>query len=287
MKSINTLIDDIYGLFEGGQPDFEHKIFQDFGTNLEDIMKTRFSSARSFKPSLRMSNIGKPDRQLWYDFNSSAEEIIPLRPEVLIKFSYGDMLEQLVLMFAKLAGHEVTHEQETIVVDGIEGHIDALIDGCVVDVKSASSFSFQKFATGSLLEGGPKADPFGYVKQISGYAHALTPGKPAYFLAIDKTLGKLCLLEVPVSLIEAQNIPERISYAKEMVKQSLPPERCAEDIPDGKSGNMKLDVLCSYCNHKEKCWNGLKTYYYSTGPRFLTKVVREPKVSNEEYNDFT
>jgi hypothetical protein len=44
---------------------------------------------------------------------------------------------------------------------------------------------------------------------------------------------------------------------------------------------MKLDTGCSYCPHKFNCWPDLKTYYYSTGPRYLTKVVREPRVSAE------
>ena len=59
------------------------------------------------------------------------------------------------------------------------------------------------------------------------------------------------------------------------------PNRAFSDVPDGKSGNMKLGTQCSYCEFKKVCWPDLKTYIYSSGPRYLTKVVREPKVFSE------
>ena len=63
-----------------------------------------------------------------------------------------------------------------------------------------------------------------------------------------------------------------------MVKQPEPPEKCYEPKPDGKSGNMKLDIGCSYCAYNKACWPDLRAFAYSTGPRFLTEVVNEPKV---------
>ena len=66
---------------------------------------------------------------------------------------------------------------------------------------------------------------------------------------------------------------------KELADPDTPiPERCYPDIPDGKSGNMKLSVPCSYCSFKEHCWPELRTFIYSNGPRYLTKVVRTPDV---------
>ena len=48
---------------------------------------------------------------------------------------YGHILEQMVLFFVKLSGHEVTHEQKSVKVSGISGHMDCVIDGEVIDVK--------------------------------------------------------------------------------------------------------------------------------------------------------
>jgi hypothetical protein len=290
LPKIETLVEDIYGLFEAGAGAGDENdrlselaLFRGFGDNLHDLMEARFHNKREGGSYLRMSNIGRPDRQLWFDINGKGERENFL-PATLIKFAYGDMIEQMMLLYAKMAGHEVTHEQAEVEVDGIKGHIDAIIDGCLVDVKSASSFSFQKFDSGALFEEGN--DPFGYVAQLCGYIEA-TGCERGGFLAVDKTLGKVCFCEIPKELIEKYNVKQRIEHIKEVINGPDLPPRCYPDVPDGKSGNFKLGTGCSYCPHKFNCWSdsnggeGLKTYYYSTGPRYLTKVVREPKVQAE------
>lgn len=276
-KTIDTLVDDIYFMF--GEDHFPHdpQEFVKFGKNLEELFHDRFNAVRD-KPTLRMSNIGRPDRQLWYDINGTGEKE-KLPPATFIKFSYGDMIEQMALLYAKMSGHSVEREQEEVEVDGIKGHIDAVIDGVVVDVKSASSFSWQKFDSGTLLE--PGNDPFGYVAQLAGYVEAISPGAEGAFLAVDKTLGKLSLLRVSPQILAKYRVRDRIENIKQVVASPNIPERCYDDVPDGKSGNMKLSTGCSYCPHKFNCWENLKTYYYSTGPRYLTKVVREPRVGWE------
>ena len=50
-----------------------------------------------------------------------------------------------MLLFARMAGHDVTEEQKELELDGVKGHKDATIDGWVCDIKSASSFGFKKF----------------------------------------------------------------------------------------------------------------------------------------------
>jgi len=150
----------------------------------------------------------------------------------------------------------------------------------VVDVKSASSFSFQKFETGALLE--PGNDPFGYVAQLAGYVHALTPGADGAFLAVDKTLGKITLLRVPAHVLAQFRVVDRIEHIKAVCANPELPPRCCNPVADGKSGNEKLPTLGSYCAHKMKCYPDLKVYYYSTGPRFLTRVVKEPRVNDFE-----
>lgn len=277
-KTIDTLVSDIYGLFEGGNHTNKN-LFEQFGDNLQQLVEDRFNPDRSGPPRLRMSNIGRPDKQVWMDLNSSKE------PEAftaanLIKFSYGDVIEQMMLLYARMAGHRVEKDQAEVEVNGVKGHIDAMIDGVVVDVKSASTRAFEKFETGSLLT--PGNDPFGYVGQLAGYVEALTPGKGGAFLAVDKTLGKVTLLKVPASVLANYRVRDRIDYLKKLVKEPAPPSTpCYKEKPDGKSGNMKLDTGCSYCRHKFACWPNLKTYYYSTGPRYLTKVVKVPKVQGD------
>ena len=159
-------------------------------------------------------------------------------------------------------------------IDGVKGHIDAKIDGIVIDVKSASPFGFKKFKDYSLLEN----DPFGYLYQISGYGQCLTPGEEVAFLACDKVTGDLALMNVSPSVSQEYDAKERISYLKKVVSSPEMPERCYPDEPDGKSGNRKLGTNCSYCAFKKECWPGLRTFLYSTGPRYLTTVNELPRV---------
>jgi hypothetical protein len=99
--------------------------------------------------NLRLSAIGKPDRQLWYDVNTeTTEEKLP--PSTRIKFLYGYILEELLLLCASIAGHTVEDQQKEVTVEGVLGHQDAVIDGVLVDCKSASGFSFKKFESNSM-----------------------------------------------------------------------------------------------------------------------------------------
>ena len=276
MADLSTLVSDIYALLEGKLIG-DKQVLEKFGTELGKVFSGRFTTREDRVPSLRMSNIGRPLRQLWYELNGYKGE--ELSGKTLLKFSYGDLTESLILVLAEAAGHTVESFQEEIGVDGIKGHIDAVVDGVLIDVKSCSAYSFQKFKTGSLLEEGQ--DVFGYQAQLCGYAHA--KNLPAAWIAFDKQSGEICILELPRSKIDEYDVRRRITEVRSGVSQETPPDRCYEDEPDGKSGNRKLSVGCSYCGFKSECWKdsnegaGLKVYAYSTGPRFLTTVAREPK----------
>lgn len=224
-----------------------------------------------------MSNIGRKDRQIWYDFHHK-EEPEQLSAAARIKFLFGDILERMLIFLAKEAGHEVTEEQEAVSVDGIVGHKDANIDGVTVDAKSCSSPSFAKFRAGDLQD-----DPFGYTAQLAGYC-AADGGNDGAFLAIDKQHGDITLLAIGKEKLAEFNVSERIQQIKEVVKSDTPPARCYSDVPYGKSGNKHLSIGCSYCRHKFECWSdanggkGLRVFLYSGKPVFMTNVEREPKV---------
>jgi len=94
--------------------------------------------------NLRLSSIGKPDRQLWYNFNSK-KEMKDISPSTRIKFLYGYILEELLLTCAAISGHKVEYEQKEVELSGVIGHQDAVIDDVVVDCKSSSGASFSKF----------------------------------------------------------------------------------------------------------------------------------------------
>jgi len=281
--STDTLVSDIYRMIDTkdipeGVP--VEQVINDFGENVKMILRNNITESKFDRRKLRMSNIGKKDRQLWYSYNGyEGEELLP---HTRIKFLYGHLIEEMVLALTKLAGHDVTDEQKQAEVDGIKGSMDCKIDGVLTDVKSASPYGFKKFKDGSLIND----DPFGYVDQIKGYAHSEGVTDVGW-LVMDKTNGHLTYLKYDMadesqwywSKLNFFSIEERIKNIKRVVKSETPPERCYKPIADGKSGNMKLAVGCSYCAYKHECWGkDLRTFIYSTGPRYLTEVKFVPSV---------
>ena len=280
---IYSLIDDIYKAVSDKEPAEGVDLYDEierFGENCKRLMTNLFTEKRDGR-TLRMSNIGRDDRYLWNVVNNPdvKEE---MTPNTYVKFMYGHLIEEMLLFLTRIAGHEVTDEQKKCEVNGISGSMDCKIDGVVTDVKSVSTFGFRKFKDGSLAFD----DPFGYVAQIKGYAHSEGRDNRFGWLAMDKQNGHLEYLmydsddtQAPVYEKIGYDIEERIDHIRAVVEQEEPPEHCHEPVPDGKSGNMKLAVGCSYCPYKHTCWPGVRTFLYSSGPRYLTEVVNEPKVT--------
>tara|TARA_R110002051_G_scaffold323783_1_gene418525 strand:+ start:1797 stop:2666 length:870 start_codon:yes stop_codon:yes gene_type:complete len=283
-KKLDTLVSDIYKkisvLSEGKAIEIPDHLLKEFGINMSTALK-EWAIPRSVTtntgPTLRMSNLGKPDRQLWFDLNS--EKSSGSIPESLyIKFLYGHLLEVLMLFFVRLSGHKVEAEQKEVKVDGIVGHMDCVIDGEVVDVKTASGYAFKKFKNKTL----PENDTFGYLAQLAAYEEAMGTSKGG-FLALNKETGEIALF-IPEDL-DKPNIKSRITEIKKIIKRKKPPEFCYNPVPEGLSGNLKLARECNYCSHKFKCHanankgKGLRVFDYAKGPVYFTKIVKPPKVS--------
>lgn len=275
MKSIHTLIPDIYELLLK-KDWFTEEIADEFGKEVSRRLQEQFTSKRP--RGLRLSKLGPIcSCALWYSVNApELAEAMP--PWAMNKFSYGHILEAWAICLAKAAGHTVTGEQDELSVDGIVGHRDCVIDGCIVDVKSCNSYSFAKFKEKTIAQD----DAFGYLDQLDGYLEGsaddplVLDKNKAYLWGIDKTLGHMVLYE---HTRRPNHIRKRIERYKEIVGRVHPPACTCESVPDGKSGNLKLGVKASYSPFKFNCFPYLRTFLYSDGPRYLTKVVRLPDVT--------
>tara|TARA_R100001594_G_scaffold35932_2_gene65533 strand:+ start:1813 stop:2721 length:909 start_codon:yes stop_codon:yes gene_type:complete len=287
MKKLNTLVDDIYKklsvLGKGKSLNLSEETIEQFGESMKDVLRHWSTPNPRSVETLRMSNIGRPNRQLWFDMKTE-QQAQEIPPATFIKFLYGHMLEEVVLLLVKLAGHTVSDEQKNVKIKGIEGHMDCVIDGEVIDVKTASGYAFKKFKDGTLAED----DTFGYMSQLAGYeaGHGTSNGG---FLAMNKENGELALY-IPEEL-DKPNIETKIDTVKKSLKKQTPPELCYLPIPDGTSGNMKLPRGCFFCRHKIECHKdsnngkGLRVFKYAKGLTYLTQVVKEPKV-DEITNEF-
>jgi len=279
-KTIDTLVEDIHNVFQLPH-EFNEERMERFSKRMVHSVSRKINPP-DHSPSLRMSNLGKRcNRALWYHINKagSAEAIEVSRR---VKFLYGDILEELLLFLAEEAGHTVSGTQDELSIDGIVGHRDAVIDGVLVDVKSASTYSFKKFKEGLTYAD----DEFGYLTQIQSYLYAsqsdplVTEKDRCAFLVIDKTLGHITLDIHPRD--ETFDPKTLISVKKKTVALPEPPERHYQDEEIGKSGNRGLCTACSYCDFKRTCWPNLRTFIYSNGPEFLTHVERTPNVPEVE-----
>lgn len=263
MPKIDTLIEDIYSLLQTGEG--------------ERMLPFNFQQRDKKPTAFRMSAIGKPcARELWYLERAAKEDLEQFDGDTLLKFQYGHIIEEMILDLAVLAGHDVQYRQEPVTVQHIPGSCDAVIDGVLVDVKSAAPYSFDKFAAGLK----PEDDKFGYIQQLNGYYHGLTSkgielGPQAAFLAIHKVSGKLCLdFHTPQS---AEDYNQWLSARIEAISGQEPPERGFEEKTQ-KNGNRIIGAPCTYCAFKHQCWPGLRTFSYANGPSYLTHVEKLPQV---------
>lgn len=283
MKSISTLVSDIYKVLEEGKARIDT-------LKLAKMISLRLEETKSGGDVLRMSKLGeKCERKLWFGQNKP-EAAEPLPGHTLLKFLIGDIHEEVVLSLAEAAGHKVEARQDTVELHGVTGHLDAVIDGVLVDVKSANSRGMHKFKDHKL----DSDDPFGYMDQLGAYSEASkedervqVKGEVA-FLASDKELGHL--------VIDKYKKPEKdwlkhITRLRGILAEKEPPKRAYMPEPDGSSGNQKIPMQCSYCVYKTECYKnanngrGLRKFLYSSGPRWLTHVEREPKEGLEVPNE--
>lgn len=278
MKYIDTLIKDIHHVVEREGWLTEANVEGLVG-NLGRQLVQRGGQGNE-RALLSLSKMGeKCPCQLWHSVHSPGLQE-PLPAPARIKFVYGDVIEALGISLCKAAGHEVTGEQDEITVDGVPGHRDCVVDGCIVDIKSVNSLSFQKIKSGYVAE-----DPFlrAYLAQLDGYVvgsadDPLVRVKDrGYLLAIDKVLGKMHLYE---HVVRPDFIRQRVADYKRIVSCAEPP-RCTCGIEeDGSSGNLKLDTFASYNPWKHQCaerrGQRIRIFLYEGGPRFLVQVKRRP-----------
>jgi hypothetical protein len=275
LKSIYTLRDDIYSILntEGWYNDkLAKQLDEEIQRRLVPVLGV---SERT--PSIRLSGLRETcPKAYWYSIHRP-DLREPLPPWARFKYTYGHIIEALAVILARAAGHTVEGEQDVLEVDGIKGHRDAVVDGCIVDFKSCSSRQMEKFTRKTIQQ----TDDFGYLLQLDGYISGsqrdplvLVKDK-AFIFAIDKTLGHMELYEHEYRPSKAE---QRICSLKGIVGQSVPPDCTCELRPIGASGNTGLGTIAGYSSFKHCCFPNLRTFLYASGPVYLTHVERKPDV---------
>ena len=266
-KNLSTLVEDVYETVTNitdGNEKVPAKLLEELGSKIASTIKNWSTPQHHNKFKLRMSNIGRPARQLYYSQQDTKD--IQHEPSTQLKFLYGHIMEDLLIFLVKLSGHQVTDEQKEVKVDKVLGHMDCKIDGEVIDIKTASGFGFKKFS---------------YVSQLAGYERA-EGTENGGFLAMNKESGEIALYQ-PEDL-DKPNVNSLINSIEKALVGNSPPEKCYKPLAAGSKGNKKLPMGCVYCNHKFICnkdtndGEGLRVFKYARGPEYLTTVVSVPKV---------
>jgi len=258
-KSINTVVPDVYEVMKSRDYSGDlNTIAMQAGREVEEAIKKAFEPYEN-KNELRMSSIGRCERAQWYAVKGYTPE--ELEGSVYLTFLQGHVLEAVLVALIKLAGHDVQDQQKKHTVEGVNGSQDCTIDGELVDIKTASAWSFDnKFA-----EDGIKDDTFGYIKQLSGYGKT-EDRKDGYFLAFNKNKStlKLCKQELE------EDIDTFIVDLKDKMESDTPPMRLANATTFSKAeAKEKLCMTCAFCGFKEDCYGSL-----------IAKPVPSGKITN-------
>jgi len=192
---------------------------------------------------IRISGIGQCERKQWYGAHNYEQEEQP--DKLALTFLQGHLMEALIKAVIKISGHKVKDEQTKLSVAGVQGSCDAVVDNELVDFKTASNWSFDKFKDDHI-----KDDSFGYLEQISAYAHALGK-KKAHFIVLNKNTGELKLTSVNT----LKNIEDHVIYVKDVVSKAVPPDHPIWAV----NANGELDMRCSFCGFKQECHGVLQS----------------------------
>ena len=244
-------------------------------TDVADALKRQFGGGKSRDDfRLRMSNVGRPSCQLWYDKNKP-EVALPFPTTFIMNMMLGDIVEAVFKGLLKEAGVDYQDNTKvTLELDNtsINGEYDIVINDAVDDIKSASNWSYQnKFESYDTLAAG---DGFGYIAQLAGYAKAA--GKKAGgWWVVNKANGEFKY--VPATGLDVDTEVAKIQDTVTTVEENKF-ERCFAPVEEkfrGKeTGNKILNDGCKFCSYRFDCWDTL-----TERPAVMSKAKVPPTVS--------
>ena len=258
-----------------GETSMSDETAKQVAKDVSDAMHRQFGGGKRGDFRLRMSNIGKPTCQLWYDKNKP-EVALPFPTTFIMNMMLGDIVEAVFKGLLKEAGVQYEDpEHVTLELDNdvsVNGTYDIVINGAVDDVKSASNWSYtNKFESYDTLAAG---DSFGYVSQLAGYAKAASK-KVGGWWVVNKANGAFKYvsaksMDVDTEIAKIQQTVDTVNADKF--------ERCFQPVPEkfrGKeTGNTVLNNGCKFCAYRFDCWEKL-----TERPSIMSKAKVPPVVS--------
>ena len=238
-----------------GQTTMSDETIEQVAQDIKDALKRQFGGGnRRGEFRLRMSNIGRPTCQLWWEKNHP-EKALPKPTTFVMNMLIGDIVEAAFKGILKEAG--VAYEDSDTVsleLDNttVNGSYDLVVDGALDDVKSASNWSYtNKFESYDTLANG---DSFGYVGQLAGYIKA-SGKKTGGWWVVNKANGQIKY--VAATGLDLDTEVAKLNLTAKTV-ESNKFKRCFEpetEVYRGKaSGRKVLPEGCKFCDYRYACW---------------------------------
>ena len=264
-----------------GKSSMSKETIKQVSKDIEETLSRQFGSrTKRDKFKLRMSNVGRPTCQLWFEKNKP-EKALPRPTTFVMNMMIGDIIEAIFKGLLKEAGVKFKNSDKVkLDLDGtqIEGTYDLVINDAVDDIKSASNWSYiNKFDSFEKLK---ESDGFGYIAQLAGYAKASNK-KAGGWWVVNKANGDFKYVPATSLDIEQEctNIKNTISKIEDNKF-----ERCFEPIDEtfrGKpTGNKILNDGCIFCAFRYECWESLQDLPSLVSQAQTKKIV--PYISIKE-----
>lgn len=249
--------------------------------DVQEAVEKQFNqSERKF--TMRMSNIGRPYCQLWFDKNKP-EEGIDMPANFLMNMMIGDIVEAVFKGVLTEAGVDFSDGFKSTLSVGnhrIDGTHDLIMDKRVDDIKSASPWSYNnKFKDYATLK---SHDSFGYIGQLAGYSKALGV-EPGGWWVVNKGTGEFKYVSAWDMAVDRQDILDEVEEKADKLAQNKF-ERCFEPVEETfrkkPTGNKVLGEECGWCKYRYKCWPSLQEL-----PSLASQAKEPPMVAYIEIAD--
>ena len=264
-----------------GKSAMSQENIEQVATDIKDALNRQFNTKREDKFRLRMSNIGRPSCQLWFEKNRP-ETALPKPTTFVMNMMIGDIVEAVFKAVLREANVKFENSDTvSLEIDKkttISGSYDLVMNDAVDDIKSASDWSYKyKFDSYESLHSG---DSFGYVGQLAGYAKASNK-KAGGWWVVNKANGQFKYVPAHIDMdIELDKIKKNIKAT-----ESDKLVRCFEPEPEtfrGKpTGNMVLNKNCTFCSYRQSCWEDLKELPAQMSQAKEPKMVQYIKLKGE------
>ena len=244
-----------------GKTTFSEETAKKIGAEVADAVIRQFGSGKSRDEfRLRMSNIGRPTCQLWFEKNKP-ETALPKPTTFVMNMMLGDIVEAVFKGLLTESGVDFDDTDKVTLKVGdsndtrVSGSYDLIMGGAVDDIKSASDWSYRnKFESYDTLK---KSDPFGYIGQLAGYAQASDKRAGGWWV-VNKANGSFKY--VPAAIDMRKELTKLKETVEKVNENKF--ERCFEAVPEtyrGKpSGNMVLNDNCRFCDYRFECWPNMQ-----------------------------